>query len=218
MRTASLAACAYRDKRMDQLLGALPKTFIAVVVMVLALLVFRQIQPPKTICDAQLERFHESQQKFLFDRIRVGETVLPSLAKKMFDDCSDNNSPGGCFEYFEMLKKMLIDLSNIPEQCAEPTGEVTEVSTWVWKSMKLMVQMAWGEKAPASYLQRNGWFDSSELTLFCSLRKQSIRIYGNEKFAEWQEGMLKSMPQAETLTREQVWPRSILSTSCDVYR
>lgn len=203
---------------MDQILAVLPKTLIAIIVMVVALLVFRQIQPPKTICDAQLELFRETQKKFLFERLKVSDTELPSLARKMFDDCSDHNGPGGCFEYFELLKKMAIDLDNIPEQCAEATGEVAEVNQWLWKSMKLMVQMAWGERPPASYMQRNGWFDTSELTLFCSLRRQAVRIYGNERFTEWQEGMLQSMPQAASLTREQIWPLSILSTSCDIYR
>lgn len=203
---------------MDQIISSLPKAFVAIVVMVLALLFFRQVEPPKTICDAQLEIFRDSQKKFLFDRVKVSDSKMPSLAKKMFDDCSDHNGPGGCFEYFEMLKKMVVDLDNIPEQCREAASEVAEIDAWVWKSLKLMVQMAWGARAPASYFQRNGWFDSSELSLFCGMRKQAIRIYGREKYSVWQESMLQSMPQANTLTREQIWPRSILSTPCDVYR
>jgi hypothetical protein len=84
--------------------------------------------------------------------------------------------------------------------------------------MKLMVQMAWGERPPVSYTQKNGWFDASDLHLFCDLKRVAIRFYGAEQFSQWQEGLLQSMPNAEKLTREQVWPRSLLSTPCDSFR
>lgn len=204
---------------MDQVIASLPKAFVAIVVLSLGLFFLRQVQPPVTICDAQMEIFKDSQKKFLYPQESENSAIKKSsLAAKLFEQCSNDNRPGGCFEFFENLKKMTIDLGNIPEQCIEAAGGQDEIRTWLWKPLRLMVQMAWGSRAPASYLQKNGWFDSSEITLFCSLRRHAKRLYGAEEFAQWQEGLLKELPDADKMNREAVWQRNLLSTSCDLYR
>ena len=206
------------DQFINNLLTTLPKTVIAITIMVLALLFFRQVDPPRTICDAQLELFRESQKNFLYPP--AGERAIKKAAvvKTLFEECNHDNSPGGCFEYVQGLKKMAVDLQNVPEHCAEAIGEEPEVKAWLKPSLKLMVQMAWGSRAPASYLQKNGWFDASELTLFCSLRRHVIRIYGSESYSQWQEQSLTSLPGAEKLDRNQNWQRNILSTPCEIYK
>jgi len=203
---------------LDQLLGSLPKTFVAIVAMVIALLLIRQYDPPRTICDAQLELFRDSQKKFLYPEPGSGVIKKSALVKSLFEHCKQNNGPGGCFEFFELLKKMSVDLQNVPEQCSEAIGDEEPVKAWLKPTLKLMVQMAWGSKAPASYIQKNGWYDASELTLFCGLRRHVIRIYGQEDFAKWQEGLMASMPDADKLDRSQVWQRNLLSTPCDLYK
>jgi hypothetical protein len=67
-------------------------------------------------------------------------------------------------------------------------------------------------------MQKTGWFDSSEIVLYCSLRRNVTSMYGQEYLRGWIEEQLKTLPQAETMRREDVWQRSILSTSCDAYR
>jgi len=203
---------------MDQFINSLPKTLVAIVAMVVGLLVMRAINPPTTICDAQLELFRDSQKKFLYPDAAVNGITKSSMIRQFVDTCKASNTPGACFELFQGLKKMAVDLGNIPEQCAEATGDEKQLTDWLWSSLRLMTLIAWGDKPPANYLQKSGWFDSSELSLFCELRRQSIRIYGNDTFRNWQETQLKSFPLAENLTREQVWSLSILSTPCDLYR
>lgn len=203
---------------LDQLLASLPKTFIAIVVMVIGLLLIRQYDPPRTICDAQMELFRESQKKFLYPEPGSGMIKKSALVKTLFEHCKQNNSPGGCFEFFELLKKMSVDLSAVPEQCSEAVGEEEPIKKWLKESLKLMVLMAWGSKAPASYNLKRGWYDASELTLFCGLRRHVIRIYGQDDFAKWQEAILSSVPDADKLDRNQVWQRNLLSTPCDLYR
>jgi hypothetical protein len=202
----------------DQFIASLPKTLLAIIVLVSGLFLIRFLQPPKTICDAQFELFRDSQKQFLYPGPVVNDIVKSTMVSREMELCKTDNSPGGCFELFQSLKKMSIDLYNIPEQCAEAAAAEKEIQEWLWRSLKLMVQIAWGERPPVSYTQKNGWFDSSELSLFCSLRRESIRIFGNEVYRNWQEGMLSSMPQAEKLTRDQVWGLSLLSTPCDLYR
>lgn len=186
--------------------------------MIVALIVIIMMNPPVTVCDAQLELFRDSQKNFLYAPPAERGMRIPAEVKRLTDLCMANNSPGGCFDLFVGLKKMAVDLRNIPEQCVERASSEPEIKQWLWNSLKLMVQIAWGDRPPASYMQKNGWFDSSEITLYCNLRRHAIRLYGQERFAQWQEEMLKSLPKSEGLTREQIWPRSILSTSCDAYR
>ena len=174
--------------------------------------------PPRTVCDAQLEIFRDSQKSFLYVRSTDGPITAPSRIHELYDLCKGDNSPGGCFEYFEGLKKFAVDLGNIPNECAEKAGAESEINTWLKKSMKLMAEIAWGERAPASYTDKHAWFDSSEVVLFCELKKSANRIYGIEVMDKWREELFTQLPEAEKLNREQIWQKSIMSTSCDAYR
>lgn len=203
---------------MDRFFESLPNSLKALGIMIAALVVIIIMNPPVTVCDAQMQIFRESQKNFLYPPPAEGGVRIPAQVKTLMDNCVNDNSPGGCFDLFVGLKKMVVDLRNIPEQCAEKAGEEPEIKAWLWRSLKLMVQIAWGDRAPASYMQKNGWFDTSEVTLFCNLKRHAVRLYGKDRFAQWQEEMLRNMPKAEGLTREQIWPRSILSTPCDAYR
>lgn len=203
---------------MEQLLASLPKPVIALGAMLIMLMVIYRMSPPITICDAQMEIFRDSQKRFLYSQRGESGLGLPARFDTVTKNCMDDNSPGGCFELFQSLKKTVVDMRNIPDQCVDTAAEEPEIQRSLWKTVKLMVQLAWGERAPASFMQKNGWFDSSDVTLFCELKRASIRFYGAEKVSEWQEGLLQNMPKAEKLTREQVWPRSLLSTPCDSFR
>ena len=176
---------------MDQLLSSLPKTVIAIGAIIIGFILMRINDPPRTICDLQMELFRESQKKFLYTGTDAGK---PSVAQEAYGICKNDNSPGGCFEYFEKLKKLTVDLNNIPEQCATTAASDEKIQLWMQKSLTLMVEMAWGERAPASYMQKNGWFDGSEIALFCDLKRSTIRIFGDETYAEWREQILTSKP------------------------
>ena len=200
---------------LDRLLATLPNWVIAVVAITIGFIFMRINDPPRTVCDLQMENFRDSQKKFLYAGDLKGQ--LPEV-KQGYDACKGDNSPGGCFQYFEQLKKLTVDLGNIPEQCSEKAAEEPQIQAWVLKSMSLMVQMAWGERAPASYLQRNGWFDGSEIALFCDLKKSAVRIFGSDAYAQWRETALTSVPDFSKIGREQAWQKSLVSTPCDYYR
>jgi hypothetical protein len=202
----------------DQFLNSLPKTVLAIGVMIVGLFLIRQLQPPRTICDTQLESFRETQKTFLYSTTTLSGITKLSEVKRLTELCKQDNSPGGCFELFLGLRKMTADLKNIPDQCAEAAAGEKAITNWVWSSMKLMVQMAWGDRAPASYIQKNGWYDTSELTLFCNLKNQALRLYGQDEFKRWQQQALTDLPKADELGWDQVWQRNILSTPCELYR
>lgn len=200
---------------MSQFLNTLPKTLVAIGAIVLGFILIWINDPPKTVCDAQMALFRESQKSFLYSATEFGK---PSLAKEAYEICKADNSPGGCFQFFERLKRLNTDIGDIPEQCSETAAKDEKIGLWLQRSLVLMTQMAWGERTPASYTQKNGWFDGSDIALFCGLKRSSIQIFGDEVYAQWRESMLTSLPDYEKVGREQAWAKSLVSTPCDYYR
>jgi len=202
---------------MNQLLASLPKTVVALGAIALGFLLIVLFDPPRTVCDSQMELFREAQKTFLYPSSQRN-IQKPPLIKELHAICQHDNSPGGCFELFQSLKKLSVDLDNIPRQCSEKAAGEAEIQQWLPKSLKLMVQIAWGEKSPLTYAQRHAWFDASDVALYCDLRKNAIRIFGESWFAQWRESIMKELPQADRMPREQLWQKSIFSTACDAFR
>jgi hypothetical protein len=111
-----------------------------------------------------------------------------------------------------------VDLDNVPEKCYADAKEWDGVKKWLPESMKLLVLSAWGDRGPASYYQKNRWFDSSEVVLFCNLKKAAIRFWGRENYDDWAENLMNSAPGADKLSPTDRNQRSLLSTRCEVYR
>jgi hypothetical protein len=200
---------------LDQFFSSLPKTVLALMAIAVGFLVIVLSDPPRTVCDSQMELFKRQQQEFLYG---VEDSKKPALAKSMYSRCQDGNGPGGCFEYFLRLKKMNQDLELIPKQCAETVATDDLLQTWIFKSMKLMAQISWGDRGPASVSRRTAWFDASDLSMFCELKRHALQIYGVEKMDEWREGVLGSLPEAEKMSHDSLYEKSLLSTSCEAYR
>jgi hypothetical protein len=201
----------------DEFFSKAPKIFIAIISIVAGLGLIVAIDPPATICQAQIEIFSRTQKSFLYESKEKG-IVRPALIKVLLKECQDGASPGSCFEFFDHLRKLSIDLENIPRNCSEAVGDESGVKNWLKKSLKVIVQLAWGERAPESQIQRNGWLDNSDIALYCSLRARIIQIYGNGNFIEWRDGVLSSLPNAMDLGVEDRWQRSLFSIPCDSFR
>jgi hypothetical protein len=202
---------------MDQFFSSLPKPLLAIGAILIGFLLIRLNDPPRTVCDVQMEIFRDSQKTFLYKQSKT-ELGQPSRVNQLYDLCVSETGPGGCFELFEGLKKLNADLRNIPYECSERAGSETEIKKWLTDSMKLMVRIAWGERMPAAHTLKNGWFDASELALFCDMKKSWVKMYGNEAYTVWREDLIKTLPKSDQLAREQVWQRSLLSTPCDSFR
>lgn len=203
---------------MNQLISSIPKTLFALIVIVIGFGVIMASDPPRTVCDTQLEFFKEAQKAFLYTAKGGEGTGSKPMVGELYELCKSDNSPGGCVEYFAKLRKFVVDLRNIPNQCSAAIGEDDAVKIWMWKSLKLMTQIAWGDRAPASVTSKHGWFDSSDVALFCDLKNSAVRMFGNDVFSEWREAQMTNLPNPAQLSREQIWQKSIFSTSCDSYR
>ncbi len=202
---------------LDQLLNSLPKTVIAIVAIVIGFVVIVASDPPRTTCDTQLELFQQQQSEFLGGKDASGKTRKASIAK-LYSICQESNSPGGCFEYFLRLKRLNQDLDLIPKQCSETVAQDSNLKGWVLKSMKLMTEISWGDRGPASITRKNAWFDASDLSMFCALKKNATQIYGVEAMDTWREVTLSNLPEAEKVDRESLYQKSLISTPCEAYR
>lgn len=199
---------------LDQLIHSLPKTVLALIVIAVGFAVIVASDPPRTVCDSQLELFQQQQKEFLYS----AQGGRPVMAQRFYEMCKQSNSPGGCFEFFLRLKKMNQDLDLIPQQCSETVAADSTLQNWIFKSMKLMMQISWGDRGPASVTRKNAWFDASDLSTFCDLKKHATRIYGIEKMDEWREGVLTGLPEADKLDHDSLYQRSLISTPCEAYR
>ncbi len=202
---------------MDQFLAALPKPVLALGAIVLGFFLLVMFNPPATVCDSQMELFREAEQSFIYPMKTKGADH-PALIIEMFDACQVSNDPGGCFNLFKGLKKLSVDLRNIPHQCSETAGDEKEIKAWLLRSLELMVQIAWGEKGPTSYYDKQSWFDSSDLALFCSLKSNASQILGEDAMNTWRIGVTQQLPMVAHMDKDDVWRKSLFSTPCDSYR
>jgi hypothetical protein len=202
---------------LDDLFRTLPKGLLAFAALLVGFVLIMLNDPPKSSCDAQIEIFRTAQNNFLFKQTKNDIDRTPDIAE-MTEACRSANAPGGCHELFSNLLEMTKDLQSIPNSCSSTAGKIDEVESALTGSLKLMVQLAWGDHPPIGYNQRQGWLNTSDVALYCALKERTVAIYGQETFGEIQEALMKDLPLANTMSRDQVWERTILSNRCDAYR
>lgn len=203
---------------MGAFFSSLPKPVIAILIIAFGFVVIVLNDPPKTVCDAQIELFKQQQQEFLYARTGAGGAAQPALIRELVALCQSGNSPGGCFEFFVRLKKMNQDLDGIPGQCADAAAGDETLKSWTLGSLRLMSQIAWGDRGPTSYVRRNGWFDTSDISVFCDLRRHANRFYGFESMKAWEASVVSQLPEAEKLEGETAFQNSLFGVTCSGYR
>lgn len=198
---------------MDEFLRRAPKTLLALIVIFVGYLVIIGFNPPRTICDEQMDVFLESQKAFLSPS---GQKVTRSTATELFELCKSDNGPGGYFDFFLNLRSMADGLERVPKNCSTTFGKNELVKGWIFKSLTLMTQIAWGDASAGVYISRkHSWLDAADFRLYCRLKTIAARFYGDDGFQAFRESVLSSLPGADKMTREQKWSRSIFSSSCE---
>ncbi len=198
---------------MDELLRRAPRTLLALVAIVLGFGLIIGFNPPRSVCDEQLDVFRESQKLFLN---ASGTKVSKSIATETFELCKADNGPGGCFDFFHNIRGMVDGLERIPKKCAETVAADEMVKGWIFKTLTLMTQIAWGDSDSAVYVsKKHGWMDAADFRLFCRLKSLANRFYSEDGVQTLRESVLATLPGADKMSREQKWSRSIFSSPCD---
>ncbi|MGE0528558.1 MAG: hypothetical protein AB7G93_17450 [Bdellovibrionales bacterium] len=201
---------------MDNLLALVPKNLIAIFAIGAGILLIVFLQPPHTVCDSQLEILKESQKKFLFKDPK-SKTQKTTPYQHLMDTCKLTNNPGGCYELFQELKVLTQDLEILSANCARAVGDLSEFRRALWDPAELLVRLAWGEKPPTAYHAKFGWLDTADISLFCKLKARIHATYGQDAWESFRERMMRDLPGAKDLPRNQVWEMSLLSENCQRY-
>jgi len=201
---------------MDKLLATVPKNMLAFLAIVGFILLIALVQPPASVCDSQLEIIQHSQRHFLFPDPK-SKLVKTTKFEKLRDQCKITNSPGGCYELFQKMKTFLHDLGTMGGECASAVGDVSEYKRAMIETADLMVRLAWGDAPPSAYHAKFGWLDTADISLYCTLKARLISTYGDEFWNGFREKMMKDLPGAQTLPRNQIWDMSIFSENCARY-
>jgi hypothetical protein len=159
----------------------IPNGLLVPLVIIIGILVVVFSQEPHTACDSQKDVFIESQRGYLFSKVEKGRSRAPQY-RRFLSLCSEGGGPGACFEFFALVKKTLRDLEATPLNCTEQFQQIPELKRALADGIEVMVSLAWGAHPPEAGTARYRWLETSDLALFCQLRRNYIRIFGNEQF------------------------------------
>ncbi len=200
---------------LERLIASVSRTTFVIIALGVGIVLMILLDPPYGLCDAQVDGFKERQKSFLYKKKSKFESQPKALVLR--DMCLQTNAPGGCYEYFAKLKMMLNDLNQIQSQCRTDVGGISALKKTYWAAADLLVKIAWTEKPPESIQDKKSWLTASDMNLYCNLKRLSTDYFGPERWKNFQEKVMKTLPQAEKLGRNKVWGLSILSENCAGY-
>ena len=196
---------------------SLPKTIFVMIVIGAGILFIVISDPPRTVCDSQIEAFKKTTDSLLgLNKIKNPNRKETRL-QRLIETCKSTNSPGGCYELFASIKQTTKDIRTVSPECYGKLSSDAGVKEVIWQSLELMVKIAWGTKPPEAVSLKSGWLDPSDLNLFCELKKAAIDLYSLERWNAFMEPYFQSLPGATALGRAETWQRMLFSTNCGAY-
>lgn len=178
---------------MEQFLNQIPKPFLVVVALIAGIAGILAINPQYTACQAQTEIMRKELQQSIFGRRGQVMSFSPKVAGQI-STCKQGNGPGGCFELFQTLRKVMREVRRFPESCNSDLAEISEIRGTIEGTMGLLVQVAWGDQPPENVEKRYGWFETGDVALFCQLRETYLRLYGEETLQNYQMAVVSTLP------------------------
>lgn len=213
---------------MDQFLASIPKLLIGPMVVAFVILYFVYDDPPKTVCDLQFEIFKKENEKYIYGHTNKGVRFSPQYQKDIAD-CQAQNSPGACFDWMQGIQRTLHASRNIPNECnvnqmsglrklkqfAGGTDLLTPFKGWMTQSLYTFSQISWND----SIVVRRGlfnWLDNEDLLIYCKLKNEYIRLYGNEAYTQLQNSLHAQLIKLKNKPAKDAWERTILSYRCPI--
>ncbi|MDB2426225.1 hypothetical protein N9W41_01635, partial [bacterium] len=113
---------------LESFIGNLSRKVVVFVALVGGVLFILISDPPHTLCNTQIKNFKEIQKGFLYLSKKPKTAKVETLYNILYTNCRDSNSPGGCYELFVQLRKMLKDSETINiSALGEDDGESSSV-------------------------------------------------------------------------------------------
>lgn len=212
-----VARYSQQTTHMVEWFKALPKTVFVTLVLATGVFIIVILDPPLSVCDTQVKAFDEKTQDFLKVDLIKKPNRKQSRYAKLIDTCKVTNTAGGCYELFLSMKQLLKETALVSPECTTQLSSHTELNEALWQSVDLMARLAWGEKPPAMFTLKAGWFDPADLNLFCEMRRTAISISGEKNWNTYVETYFEKLPGAKTLERTEAWQRMLFSINCASY-
>jgi len=228
-------------------INQIPKPVLVALVLLAGVALIPLLSTPHSICDTQLKVLEENQAGFIYPKTEK-KSQIPAAYERVYNSCYNSkvaNSPGGCSAYFELIRKLVLDLRSVPKECSSQVKNTEPIFKALTQSLKVFVEIGWGDpptEENPDFKLSTAWLELSDLEIFCGVRDEWIRFFGKEDLLEQKNAILKNLPGelkkyevGEDGTREclncdylkkavdqfeesQIQSRSLFSVNCDRFR
>ena len=188
---------------LDKLYG-LPR-FLLVFILLSAGILFIVINdPPHSLCDTQIDTFKKTR------------SVLGKV-KGLTEECKNANGPGGCYELFGVLRRVLRNFRLVSEKCQSQLANLKTIKKMLFEQVELMTHLAWREEILQNKVSRLYWLSATDISLFCKMKNKIILFYGRDSYLNFTNKIVRTLPGADKYNPEYVRKRTIISESCSRY-
>ncbi|MFN7905546.1 MAG: hypothetical protein ACK5P5_10220 [Pseudobdellovibrionaceae bacterium] len=183
-------------------------------------------EPIASVCDPQIANF---QAQFVGDlypykvrAARATQTAPPRMSSHLAQ-CREGASSGACYQYFEVVRRILTYIQSTDEACYAEFQNVKPLYNSLRESLRLLLFFSWGDgPATENLTDIQGWLKDYELSTFCDVQGGLKKIMGEEKFDEFKWGMIGSLPSKVSgkelqMSAEQKAQRSLFRIPCNYF-
>lgn len=192
----------------------MPKPILVFLVLFGGVLFIFISDPPHTPCNLQVEEFQKRHTAFFSfeESVKFKEKTEYQRA---FESCRESNRLGGCIGLFNGVKDLVETLEITSSDCLPAFCKQNIFHQPLWDTLGLLASIAWGDRPPESFHERQGWLEDSHVLLFCRLKRVLMLCDGQEKWNQFLDETLNSFPERGDLSRREAWELSLFSISCD---
>jgi hypothetical protein len=211
---------------MDQFFASIPKFVVGPLVVILVIVYLVYDDPPKTVCDLQIEIFQKENEKYIYGHTKKNVRFSPQYQKEL-SLCQQQNSPGACFDWMQGIQRTVHSSRNIPDECSaekmsflrklkQYTGAsdiLSPFKQWLTVSLYTFSQISWNEGVVVRQ-GLYGWLDNEDILRYCQVKNEYIRLFGKEAYTQLQNSLHAQLIKLKKKPAKEVWERTILSYRC----
>lgn len=198
-----------------QKLQRLPQLLIGFLVLSGALLFMSYYDPPRSLCELQMQEVEKHLLKGFYS-VNHRSGGFEGRLKTAYQKCLSTNSAGGCLDMFSRFGHLASSVKNLPSECGQHPS-TQKVQRFLARGLRLLAMIGWGEKPPENKYNKTAWLDSTDLGLFCRMKFQYRRLYGDQAWKQLAWSTLPGLPGAKELDKRQLWDRGLFSNSCKAF-
>ena len=197
-------------------LDRIPKFVLSLIVVLGTLLAWYLTDPPKTLCDIQVDSIRSKLNKKFLRGKEDGWSYRAGI-KKHYDFCLQTNSLGGCTRFLNRMDFYEKMIRSIPSECLGHPS-ISKFEVWFVRGFKIMSMVAWGEEPPEVEADVPGFLDERYIALYCRLASEHRRLYGDENHNKVVKSLAMNLPGIDKVPRSQRRKKTIFGLSCQRYK